>query len=91
MYRVGVTGLGNIAARHSTPDDPFPYCHVGGIRLWKATPLVAVADLSKERRDKFAKTWGPAFPEGSIRYYESEIQTLENETLDIVAVCVRGP
>lgn len=91
MYRVGVIGLGNIAARYSTPDDPYPYCHVGGIRLCKATQLVAVADLSKERREEFAKTWGPAFPEGSIRSYESEIQMFENETLDIVAVCVRGP
>jgi len=91
MYRVGVIGLGNIAARYSKPSDPYPYCHVGGIRLCEKTQLVAVADLSKERRDEFAQTWGPAFPEGSIRYYESETQMLESEKLDIVAVCVRGP
>jgi predicted dehydrogenase len=91
MYRVGVIGLGSIAARYSNPNDPYPYCHVGGIRLCAATQLVAVADMSKERRDEFAQTWGPAFPEGSFRYYESETQMLESETLDIVAVCVRGP
>jgi predicted dehydrogenase len=91
MYRVGIIGLGSIAARYSKPDDRYPYCHTGGIRQCEKTELVAVADLSKERREEFQTTWGPAFPEGSIRYYETEKQMLESETLDIVAVCVRGP
>lgn len=90
MYRVGVIGLGSIAARYSTPSDAHPYCHVGGIRLCDATELVAVADMSAERRDEFAKTWGPVFPDG-FRYYETDREMLENEQLDIVAVCVRGP
>jgi predicted dehydrogenase len=91
MYRVGVIGLGNIASRYSKPEDPYPYCHVGGIRHCETTELVGVADLSEERREDFKKTWGPAFPENSIRYYETVAEMLEKESLDIVAVCVRGP
>jgi predicted dehydrogenase len=91
MYKVGIIGLGNIASRYSKPSDPYPYCHTGGIRLCESTELVAVADLSQERRDDFKETWGPAFPSDSIRYYESGEEMLSNESLDIVAVCVRGP
>ncbi|MBI1930780.1 Gfo/Idh/MocA family oxidoreductase [Candidatus Poribacteria bacterium] len=91
MYRVGIIGLGSIAARYSNPADAYPYCHTGGIRFCESTELVAVADISPERREEFQKTWGPAFPEGSITYYETDKQMLESEKLDIVAVCVRGP
>jgi predicted dehydrogenase len=91
MYKVGIIGLGSIAARYSKPSDPYPYCHTGGIRFCDATQLVAVADLSEERRNEFRQTWGPAFPEGSITYYDSDSEMLEKEQLDIVAVCVRGP
>jgi predicted dehydrogenase len=91
MHKVGVIGLGSIAARYSTPEDPYPYCHVGGIRLCESTELVAVADLSEERRQEFKQVWGPGFPEDSIRYYESSTEMLEKESFDIVAVCVRGP
>ena len=91
MYRVGVIGLGSIAARYSNPDDPYPYCHVGGIRHCESTELVAVADLSQERREEFKQTWGPGFPENSIGYYETVAEMLTKESPDIVAVCVRGP
>jgi len=91
MYSVGVIGLGNIASRYSKPDDAYPYCHVGGIRRCESTELVAVADLSEERREDFKKTWGVAFPENSIKYYETSSEMLEKESFDIVAVCVRGP
>ena len=91
MYRVGVIGLGSIAARYSKPEDPYPYCHVGGIRHCESTELAAVADLSQERREEFKQTWGPAFPEISVGYYETVAEMLEKESLDIVAVCVRGP
>jgi predicted dehydrogenase len=91
MYKVGVIGLGNIASRYSKPEGPYPYCHVGGIRLCESTELVAVADLSEERRAEFEKTWGSAFPPNSIRYYETGAEMMERESLDIVAVCVRGP
>ena len=91
MYRVGIIGLGSIAARYSTPDDAYPYCHAGGIRLCETTELVAVADMSAERQAEFQQTWGPGFPDNSINYYETDVQMLESEDLDIVAVCVRGP
>lgn len=91
MYKVGIIGLGNIASRYSKPSDDYPYCHVGGIRFCDSTELVAVADLSQEQRDEFKQTWGPAFPSDSIRYYENGSDMLEKESLDIVAVCVRGP
>jgi len=91
MYKVGVIGLGSIAARYSNPSDLYPYCHVGGIRLCESTELAAVADLSEERRNEFKQTWGPAFPSDSIRYYESNLEMLDKEDFDIVAICVRGP
>ncbi len=91
MYRVGIIGLGNIASRYSNPDNPYPYCHVGGIRFCETTELTAVADMSHERQTEFRQTWGPAFPEHTINYYETDVEMLENESLDIVAVCVRGP
>lgn len=91
MYRVGIIGLGSIASRYSTPDDAYPYCHAGGIRLCDTTELVAVADMSPERQADFKNTWGPGFPDNSINYYETDTQMLESEKLDIVAVCVRGP
>jgi len=91
MYRVGIIGLGSIAARYAKPSDAYPYCHTGGIRFCDSTDLVAVADLSEERREEFSQTWSPAFPPNSINYYESDVEMLEKESLDIVAVCVRGP
>lgn len=91
MYRVGIIGLGSIAARYSKPDDPYPYCHTGGIRHCNTTELVAVADMSVDRQDEFKSTWGPGFPNNSINYYDTDVQMLESEKLDIVAVCVRGP
>ncbi len=91
MYKVGVIGLGSIAAKYSKPEDPYPYCHVGGIRLCESTELVAAADLSEETQKEFKEVWGPGFPEGSINYYGSSTDMLEKESLDIVAVCVRGP
>ena len=91
MYKVGIIGLGNIAARYSKPSDAHPYCHTGGIRLCDSTELVAVADMSAERREEFKQVWGVAFPPDSIKYYETDVEMLEKEQLDIVAVCVRGP
>lgn len=91
MHKVGIIGLGSIAARYSNPADKYPYCHTGGIRYCESTELVAVADLSEERQAEFKETWGPAFPADSINYYKTDVEMLEKEDLDIVAVCVRGP
>ena len=78
MYRVGIIGLGSIASRYSTPDDAYPYCHTGGIRFCETTELVAVADMSEERQTEFQQVWGPAFPDNSINYYETDTQMLES-------------
>ena len=89
MYRVGVIGLGSIAAGYGTPTEAAPYCHVGGIRHSSRVCLAAVADLSAERREGFRAKWGAAFPE--VHYYAAVDEMLAAERLDIVAVCVRGP
>lgn len=91
MYGVGLVGLGSIAARYSTPSDPFPYCHAGGIRQCKLTNLVAVADMDEDRQTEFRQTWGPSFSDTNIGYYNNDVEMLKNEKSDIVAVCVRGP
>ena len=88
-YRVGVIGLGAIAAAYGTPDEATPYCHVGGIRLSARVQLAAAADLSDAAREQFTQTWGVAFPDTPL--YSSSAAMLEAQPLDIVAVCVRGP
>ena len=89
MYKVGIIGLGKIAAGYGKPEDAAPYCHVGGIRFSQKVALAAVADLSAAAREAFRQKWGPYFPH--TRYYESGQAMLAAERLDIVAVCVRGP
>ena len=89
MYRVGVIGLGNIAAMYGTPENEAPYCHVGGIRHSNRVKLDAVADLAEAVRENFRSTWGGVFPD--TRYYRSATEMLASENPDIVAVCVRGP
>jgi predicted dehydrogenase len=88
-YKVGVIGLGSIAAMYGKPDDPRPYCHVGGIRLNERVQLEAVCDLSEEARSSFLATWGESFPD--LACYGSMDELFGNHDLDIVAVCVRGP
>jgi predicted dehydrogenase len=89
LYKVGVIGLGHIAATYATPDTEHPYCHVGGIRLSDKVVLTAAADLSEAARDNFIKVWGGVFPD--VNCYASTKEMLASEQLDIVAVCVKGP
>ncbi len=89
MYKAGIIGLGNIAAKYNSPEDDLPYCHVGGIRHSSQVKLDAVADLAEPVRENFRSTWGGVFPD--TKYYPSAIDMLASENLDIVAVCVRGP
>jgi predicted dehydrogenase len=90
MYRVGVIGLGSIAAMYSTPEETAPYSHVGGIRHSERVTLAAVADLQETVRERFRERWGGAFSD-TLPYYESSTAMLAAEPFDIVAVCVRGP
>jgi predicted dehydrogenase len=89
MYTVGIIGLGHIAAMYGGPDDPAPYCHVGGIRRSGKVRLAAVADTSKDAREAFRARWGACFD--GLRYSENFKDMWDAGGPDIVAVCVRGP
>jgi len=89
MYKVGVIGLGHIAAMYNAPDDPVPYCHVGGIRRSGKVGLAAVADSSNDAREAFRQRWGACFPK--LKYFENFQAMWHAGRPDIVAVCVRGP
>jgi predicted dehydrogenase len=90
MYEVGLIGIGSIAEGYGKPEDPNSYCHIAGIIHSPGVELAAVADLSEERRDNFKAKWGALLPP-DYRSYASAAAMLAAETLDIVAVCVRGP
>ncbi|WP_308635456.1 Gfo/Idh/MocA family protein [Paenibacillus silvisoli] len=89
MVKVGIIGLGHIAAKYGSPDSLNPYCHAGGIRFSDQVELTAVADLSEAALSAFREEWGAVFPD--VHYYQSTSAMLEQESLDIVAICVRGP
>lgn len=89
MLKVGIVGLGNIAAGYSDPGDAAPYTHAGGIDHSSRTELAAVADISEDARDKFRAKWGKCFP--STRYYNSSKEMLAAGGLDVVTICTRGP
>ena len=89
MYRAGIIGLGKIAEAYGTPEDPGAYCHAGGLLHSDRVELVAVADLSAQRLAGFRDKWGPSLP--GLEYVDSADTMLAGTSLDIVAVCVRGP
>lgn len=89
MYKVGIIGLGQIAAGYSAPEDAAPYTHAGGINHSDKVELVAAADLSEESRENFRTKWGKCFP--NTKYYKSSQEMLTSGPLDIIAICTRGP
>lgn len=89
MYRVGIVGLGNIAAGYSGPEDVAPYTHAGGINHSSQVELAAVADFSEDAREKFRAKWGKCFP--NTVYYNEFQEMLAAGGLDIIAICIRGP
>lgn len=89
MYKVGLIGLGRIAAGYSGPDDPLPYTHAGGISRSRKVELAAVADLAPEAREAFRARWGRCFPD--LAFYPGAGEMLAAGGLDIVAVCTPGP
>jgi len=84
-YRAGLIGLGKIAALYAKPDDPLPYCHAGGIRLAEGIELVAAAEPDEARRAQVAAEW--EIP----HTYASAAEMFAAESLDVVAVCAKGP
>lgn len=89
MARAGIIGLGSIAAGYGNPEDPAPYTHAGGIYRSNQVELAAVADFAKTARSEFREKWGAYFPD--VGYYEETAAMLQEEDLDIVALCIRGP
>lgn len=89
MYKVGIVGLGYIAAGHGNPDDPAPFVHVGGINRSDRIELTAVADIAADARDKFRAKWGKCFP--NTKCYGSFKEMLAAGGLDIITICTRGP
>jgi predicted dehydrogenase len=90
MYRVGIVGIGAIAAlQWGDPGDVAPYNHAGGIHQSDRVALAAVADLSRERQGAFRSKWGAHFPK--THYYDTIAAMCASEDLDIISVCVRGP
>jgi len=90
VYRVGIVGIGAIAALEwGNPGDIAPYNHAGGISQSTRVDLAALADLSAERYATFYAKWGDTFPK--VNYYDSIAAMCAAESPDIVSVCVRGP
>jgi len=89
MHTVGIVGVGSIAAFYGKPGDAAPYCHAGGINQTDAVDLLGVADLDRERLDRFRTQWGGCFPD--VAYYEGSTAMFADRDLDIIAVCTRGP
>ncbi len=89
MYSVGIIGIGSISEGYGRPDDPYAYCHTGGILHSAAVRLTSVADLDETRRLRFQDKWGERFP--GLAYHENAASLLDDGPPDIVAVCVRGP
>ena len=58
MHRVGIVGLGQIAEGYGSPENSTSYCHAGGILNSNKVQLVAVDDLSDDRRSAISDKWG---------------------------------
>ncbi len=90
-YRAGIIGAGGIAGMgilgmHDTDQigkKKFRASHAGGYAAAENIELVAVADVSEERLDRFGTAWD--VPE-SGRYVGHEAM-LAAEDLDVVSVC----
>lgn len=82
IYRVGVVGLGRMG---STIDEEghsdLPYSIAASCNASDRLNLVSGADLRSERRKAFQKKWGVE------NLYEDFKEMVENEKLDLVAIC----
>lgn len=85
VYKVGIIGCGQIASIFE--EDAWrehPCTHAGAYHAVKKTKIVAAADISEERLDRFSQKWG-----GKV--YTDYNQMLEYEDLDIVSVTANTP
>jgi predicted dehydrogenase len=81
MFKVGLIGLGDIAAKYTKPGNLQAYCHAGGVELCEGVEITAVADDSKENMDYYSQTWG------DVSSFASGEEMLDAAPLDIVAIC----
>jgi predicted dehydrogenase len=88
-YRVGVVGLGQVGLTYGRPDEPYPYCHVGGVLHCDRTTLSAVVDRAPAAVGRFTSDWGRLAPDTAT--FSTVADLLGHEVPDIVAVCVREP
>jgi predicted dehydrogenase len=81
-FRAGIVGCGRIGSQ--LDDDPkrrMVSTHAGAYSAADEVELVAVSDLSRERRERCGKRWGVT------SLYESYEEMLEREALDILSIC----
>lgn len=92
-YRVGLIGLGQIAAGYGTPGEVAPYCHAGGLAQSTKVQLVAATEPFEKAQQSFIEKWGATFvgAQPPIAFYSQTEVMLAEAELDIVGVCVRGP
>ena len=91
MHTIALIGCGGISGADQPPEKAGAagYGHLLGAHDNPRVKLVAVADTSPERRQVFQTNWGAAFPD--VKCYESAAAMFQNESPDVVDVCVRGP
>ncbi len=82
LFKVGLIGLGKIAAGYGSPDEAAPYCHAGGLRKAGRFELAGAADLFEGARQNFSAKWGEAFP--GTRLFEDIASLLAAGPLDVV-------
>jgi len=90
-YRAGIIGAGGVAGMGllGTHDEDTigrersEASHAGGYAATDDVELVAIADLDREKLDRFGEAWD--LP--SERRYLGHDAMLENEELDVVSVC----
>lgn len=85
--------MGQIASGYGSPEEVAPYCHTGGLLQSHKLQLAAVADPFPTAHEAFEEKWSTSLVKSSspVNHYESAINMLESEELDIVGICVRGP
>jgi len=80
-YKAAIIGLGQVGSLFD--DDPKRkgiWTHAGAYRAVERVELVAGADISEERRRRFAQRWGVG------RVYSSYQEMLRQESLDLVSI-----
>lgn len=86
QYRVAIVGCGQIASTfEEDPKREHPCTHAGVYDSFSKTKIISVADINKERLNKFSKRW-------KVRnVYLDYNEMLRKEKIDILSVCTNTP